>query len=200
MTTGFHFLVSKSLRFKLGSFDSLLTKPIEQLLIVVTVVCNMIGPVMLGCGYVSTSDYLNHIETITVTPVTVEDPDFTYERATGKLYDEVIREALVDRFSQKWRDGSHAQLDIIIRDYAIKAIDYDANNRPIRLQMKLVVDYTFKDQVRSKLIEQNDNYQQVHEFFIVSDRGEPPETLGEAKGRLVEELVDDLYSLLAEQW
>ena len=54
---------------------------------------------MLGCGYVSTSDYLNHIETITVTPVTVEDPDFTYERATGKLYDEVIREALVDRFS-----------------------------------------------------------------------------------------------------
>ena len=53
---------------------------------------------------------------------------------------------------------------------------------------------------RSKLIEQNDNYQQIHEFFIVSDRGEPPETLGEAKGRLVEELVDDLYSLLAEQW
>ena len=197
MTTGFHFLVSKSLRFKSGLFDSLLTKPIEQLPIIVMVAYNIIG---LGCGYVSTSDYLNHIETVTVTPVTVEDPDFTYERATGKLYDEVIREALVDRFSQKWRDGNHAQLDIIIRDYDIKAIDYDANNRPVRLQMKLVVDYTFKDQVRGKLIEQNDNYQQIHEFFVVSDRGEPPETLGEAKGRLVEELVDDLYSLLAEQW
>ena len=66
--------------------------------------------------------------------------------------------------------------------------------------MKLLVDYTFRDQVRNKLVEQNDSYQQIHEFFLVSGRGEPPETIGEAKSRLVEELVDDLYSLLAEQW
>jgi len=155
---------------------------------------------MVGCGYVSTSDYLNHIESIVITPVVVEDPDFTYERSTGKLYDEIIREAIVNRFSQKWRDGNDAQLDLVVRDYDIKAIDFDGNNRPIRLQMKLLVDYTFKDLIRNKLVEQNDNYQQLHEFFLVSGRGEPPETIREAKGRLVEELVDDLYSLLAEQW
>ena len=154
----------------------------------------------VGCGYVSTSDYLNHIESIVITPVGVEDPDFTYERSTGKLYDEIIREAMVDRFNQKWRDGNDAQLDLVVRDYDIKAIDFDGNNRPIRLQMKLLVDYTFKDLIRNKLVEQNDNYQQLHEFFLVSGRGEPPETIREAKSRLVEELVDDLYSLLAEQW
>ena len=154
----------------------------------------------VGCGYVSTSDYLSHVDSITITPVDIEDPDFTYERSTGKLYDEIVREAMVDRFSQKWRDGNDAQLDLVIRDYDIKAIDFDGNNRPIRLQMKLLVDYTFRDQVRNKLVEQNDSYQQIHEFFLVSGRGEPPETIGEAKNRLVEELVDDLYSLLAEQW
>ena len=159
----------------------------------------ILGFLFIGCGYVSTSDYLSHIDSITVTPVDIEDPDFTYERSTGKLYDEIVREAMIDRFSQKWRDGNDSQLDLIIRDYDIKAIDFDGNNRPIRLQMKLREDYTISDQVRNKLVQQNDSYQQIHEFFLVSGRGEPPETIGEAKSRLVEELVDDLYSLLAEQ-
>ena len=51
----------------------------------------------------------------------------------------------------------------------------------------------FKDLIRNKLVEQNDNYQQLHEFFLVSGRGEPPETIREAKGRLVEELVDGYH-------
>ena len=87
-------------------------------------VLSILGFLFIGCGYVSTSDYLSHIDSITVTPVDIEDPDFTYERSTGKLYDEIVREAMIDRFSQKWRDGNDSQLDLIIRDYDIKAIDF----------------------------------------------------------------------------
>ena len=155
---------------------------------------------ILSCGYVSTSSYLAHIKTINITPVVIEDTDFFYDRASGKPYDEVIRQALIDRFKQKWSDGNDAQLDLKIRDYRLVPIGYDANNQPEKFSMSLEIEYEFKDRVQNKIIDRKDNYLQIHEFYIVSGRGEPPENRDEAQARLVRELVDDLYSSLAEQW
>ena len=152
-----------------------------------------------GCGYVSTSDYLNHIKTITISPIEIQDPDFTFDTA-GNPHDESIREALINRFNQKWRDGSDARLDIIILDYDLRPYSYDANNQPEQLRMSLEIEYEFRDQKQNKIIDRRDNYVQIHDFYIVQGLGEPPETLEEAQKRLVEELVDDFYSTLAEQW
>ena len=140
-----------------------------------------------GCGYVSTTDYLNHIESITISPVVIEDPDFTYQRIT-------------ESFEKKWQDGNDSQLDIVVVDYDLRPINFNANNQPTQLQMKLTIDYTFTDRVRNKVIDRQDNYIQICEFYIVQGRGEPPETLEEARERLIQELSNDFYSMLAEQW
>ena len=152
-----------------------------------------------GCGYVSTSDYLSHIKSITISPIEIQDPDFTFD-AAGNPQDEAIREALIDRFNQKWRDGNDAQLDIIVLDYDLRPHRYDANNQPEQLRMSLEVEYEFRDRVQNKIIDRRDSYFQIHDFYVVSGQGEPPETLEEAQKRLIEELVDDFYSTLAEQW
>ena len=155
--------------------------------------------VVLGCGYVSTSDYLNHIKTITISPIEIQDPDFTFDTG-GNPHDEIIRTALTNRFNQKWRDGSDARLDIIILDYDLRPYSYDANNQPEQFRMSLEIEYEFRDQKQNKIIDRRDNYVQIHDFYVVQGLGEPPETLEEAQKRLVDELVDDFYSTLAEQW
>ena len=153
-----------------------------------------------GCGYVSTTDYLKHIESITISPVVIEDPDFTYQRNSGRLYDEIVRESITESFEKKWQDGNDSQLDIVIVDYDLLPINYNANNQPIQLRMKLTIDYAFTDRVRNKVIDRQDNYIQIYEFYIVLGRGEPPETIEEAREKLIQELSDDFYSMLAEQW
>lgn len=155
--------------------------------------------VVSGCGYVSTSDYLNHIKTITISPIEIQDPDFTFD-VSNNPHDEIIREALINRFNQKWRDGSDARLDIIILDYDLRPYSYDANNQPEQFRMSLEIEYEFRDQKQNKIIDRRDNYVQIHDFYVVQGLGEPPETLEEAQKRLVDELVDDFYSTLAEQW
>ena len=155
--------------------------------------------VVSGCGYVSTSDYLSHIKTITISPIEIQDPDFTFDSA-GNAHDEVVRNALINRFNQKWRDGSDARLDIIILDYDLRPYSYDANNQPEQFRMSLAIEYEFRDQKQNKIIDRRDNYVQIHDFYVVQGMGEPPETREEAQKRLIEELVDDFYSTLAEQW
>ena len=155
--------------------------------------------VVLGCGYVSTSDYLSHIKTITISPIEIQDPDFTFD-ASNNPHDEIIRAALTDRFNQKWRDGNDARLEIIILDYFLEPSRYDANNQPEQFRMSLEIEYEFRDQTQNKIIDRRDNYVHIHEFYVVQGLGEPPETREEAQKRLIEELVDDLYSTLAEQW
>ena len=154
---------------------------------------------VLGCGYVSTSDYLSHIKTITISPIEIQDPDFTFD-VSNNPHDEIIRSALIDRFNQKWRDGNDAQLDIIILDYDLRPYSYDANNQPEQLRMSLEIEYEFRDLVQNKIIDRRDSYFQIHDFYIVAGHGEPPETREEAQKLLIQELVDDFYSTLAEQW
>lgn len=155
--------------------------------------------VISGCGYVSTSDYLNHIKSITISPIEIQDPDFTFD-TSGNPHDEIIRDALIDRFNQKWRDGNDSQLDVIILDYHLEPYRYDANNQPEQFRMSLEIEYEFRDRVQGKIIDRRDSYFQIHDFYVVSGQGEPPETWEEAQKRLIQELVDDFYSTLAEQW
>ena len=154
---------------------------------------------IFGCGYVSTSSYLEHIKAINIPPIEIEDPDFTFD-VSGNPYSEIITEKFRDRFYQKWRDGNDAQLDLIIRDYDWQPIDYDVNNNPTQFRISLEIQYEFRDRVQNRIIDGQENYIQIHDYYIVSDRGEPPETRTEATTLLIQELTDDLYSQLAEQW
>ena len=153
-----------------------------------------------GCGYVSKSAYLEHIDTIRIAPIEILDADFAYDRASQRPYDEVIHEKLTQRFNRKWRDGNDSEFTMRIQDFDIREQAHDAQGNPEMLRMTLQIEYEFLDRVRNNMIEQTDNHLQVHDFYIVSGRAEPPETREEAERRLVDELIEDLYNQLAEQW
>ena len=155
---------------------------------------------IVGCGYVSTSSYLEHIKTIRIASVQIEDADITYDTRSDRPYDEVLQEKLIERFTRKWRNGNDAELELTIMDYDLRPIEYGPTNEPEEFRMSLQVDYKFTDRVQNKIINQNDSYFQVYDFYVVSGRDEEPKTREQAQAKIMQELVDDLFSLLAEQW
>ena len=70
--------------------------------------------VISGCGYVSKSEYLEHINTIRIPPIEILDADFAYDNTSQRPYDEVIHEKLTQRFNRKWRDGSDAEFTCLL--------------------------------------------------------------------------------------
>ena len=153
-----------------------------------------------GCGYVSKSEYLEHISTIRIATVEILDADFAYDNASQRPYDEVIHEKLTQRFNRKWRDGNDSEFTMRIQDFDLREQGYGPQGEVEMLRMTLQIEYEFFDRVRNNMIAQTDNHLQVHDFYIVSGRAEPPETREEAERRIVDELVEDLYNQLAEQW
>lgn len=153
-----------------------------------------------GCGYVSKSEYLEHINTIRIAPVVILDADFAYDEASQRPYDEVIHEKLTQRFNRKWRDGNDSEFTMRIQDFDIREQGYGPQGEVEMVRMTLQIEYEFLDRIRNDMIAQTDNHLQVHDFYIVDGRAEPPETREEAERRLVDELVEDLYNQLAEQW
>ena len=153
-----------------------------------------------GCGYVSTSSYLEHIRTIRIEPIEIDDPDFTYDNVSQRPYDEVILEKLRERFNRKWNDGSDAKFTVKILNYDIKEHGFGPSGNVELLRMSLQVEYEFVDNVRKNIIAKTDNHLQIHDFYVVDNRGEPRETLDQAKTLIIEELIEDLYNQLAEQW
>ena len=153
-----------------------------------------------GCGYVSKSEYLEHISTIRIAPVEILDADFAYDNASQRPYDEVIHEKLTQRFNRKWRDGNDSEFTMRIQDFDLREQGYGPQGEVEMLRMTLQIEYEFLDRVRNNMIAQTDNHLQVHDFYIVSGRAEPAETREEAERRIVDELVEDLYNQLAEQW
>ena len=152
-----------------------------------------------GCGYVFKSASLEHINTIRIAPVEILDPDFAYDTASQRPYDEVIREKLTQRFNRKWRDGNDAEFTMRIQDFDIREHNYGSQGEVETVRMTLQIEYKFLDRVRNNMIAQADNHLQVHDFYIVPGRAKPRETIEEAKGHIVDEMVEDLYNQLAER-
>ena len=152
-----------------------------------------------GCGYVFKSANLAHIDTVRIAPIEILDMDFAYDNASQRPYDEVIREKLTQRFNRKWRDGNDSEFTMRIQDFDLREQGYGPRGNVERLRMTLQIEYKFFDKVRNNMIAQTDNHLQVHDFYIVPGRAEPPETLEEAKRHIVDELVEDLYNQIAER-
>ena len=153
-----------------------------------------------GCGYVSKSEYLEHINTIRIPPIDILDADFMYDSVSQRTFDEVIHEKLTQRFNRKWRDGNDAEFTMTVQDYTLKEHGFGPNGEVELLRMTLQIEYQFIDKVRNNIVDESDNYIQVHDFYIVPNRAEPMESPEQAKTLIVDELVEDLYNQLAEQW
>lgn len=153
-----------------------------------------------GCGYYSKSEYLEHIKTIRISPIEILDADFAYDNTSQRPYDEVIQEKLTQRFNRKWRDGNDSEFTIRIQDYHLEEYGFGAQGEIEMLRMTLQIEYEFLDRIRNNMIDEANNYIQVHDFYVVPNRAEPMETPAQARSLIVEELIEDLYNQLAEQW
>lgn len=153
-----------------------------------------------GCGYYSKSEYLEHISTIRISPIEILDADFAYDTTSQRPYDEVIHEKLTQRFNRKWRDGNDSEFTMRIQDYNLVEYGFGPQGEVEMLRMTLQIEYEFLDRVRNTMIAERDNYIQVHDFYVVPNRAEPMESPAQARGLIVEELIEDLYNNLAEQW
>lgn len=162
-------------------------------------ICVLLGLTLLGCGYVSTSSYLEHISTLTIPRITIDEVTTT-DIPEPTEFEDQLTTTVQRKFAAKWKDGADSLLTLRIKDFVVEPISLDANNNPEQLRMSLILDYTFLDRVKNKVIDSKEQYAQVHDFYIVDDRGEPPETVEYAMSQLVQELADDFYSRLAEQW
>ena len=152
-----------------------------------------------GCGYIFKSKDLEHINTIRIAPIEILDADFAYDNTSQRPYDEVIREKLTQRFNRKWQDGNDAEFTMRIQDYNLKEHEFGPKGNVEVVRMTLRIEYQFVDRVRNNIIDETDNYTQVHDFYIVPNRGEPMETLDQARALIVDELVEDLYNQFAER-
>jgi hypothetical protein len=145
-----------------------------------------------GCGYSSRSEKLGHIDSFTVSPIANETVEYGLE--------DDLADAMKQEFSRHWGEGMDSVFTGVIKIYEILPISLDQNNQPEQYRIYLGMSFVFEDLKRSKVVRNEKNYEKIHDFYVVPDRGEPPETLKEARQKLIEEAAEDIVSSIVEEW
>ena len=145
-----------------------------------------------GCGYKSRSDLLGHINSVTISPIANETVEYGLE--------DELSDAIRQEFSRHWGEGTDSVFTSVIKIYEILPISLDQNNQPEQYRLVIGMSFIFEDLKRNKVLRNEKNYEKMHDFYVVSDRGEPPETLKEARQKLTEEVAEDLVSSIVEEW
>jgi hypothetical protein len=145
-----------------------------------------------GCGYKSRSDLLGHIDSITVAPLANETVEYGLE--------DDLANALRQDFSRHWGEGTNSMFTGAIKIYEILPISWDQNNQPEQYRIIMEMAFVFEDLKRNKVVRNEKNYEKTYDFYVVSDRGEPPETLKDARQKLIDEIAKDIVSSIVEQW
>lgn len=145
-----------------------------------------------GCGYRSRSDLLGHIDSVTVSPIANETVEYGLEDDLG--------DAIRQEFNRHWGEGTDSVFTGAIRIYEILPISLDQNNQPEQYRLVIGMSFVFEDRKRNKVLRNEKNYEKMHDFYVVPDRGESPETLQEAKQKLIEETAEDVVSTIVEEW
>jgi len=149
-------------------------------------------PLVWGCGYSSRSERLGHIDSVTVSPIANETVEYGLE-------DDLL-EAIRQEFSRHWGEGTDSVFTGTIKTYEILPISLDQNNQPEQYRLVMEMSFVFEDLKRNKILRNEKNYETIHDFYVVPDRGEPPETLEEAKQKLAEEAAEEIVNSIVEEW
>ena len=145
-----------------------------------------------GCGYSSRSEKLGHIDSFTVSPIANETVEYGLE--------DDLTDAMKQEFSRHWGEGTDSVFTGTIRMYELLPISLDQNNQPEQYRLVMEMSFVFEDLKRNKVLRNEKGYEHIHDFYVVPDRGEPPENLQEAKQKLVEEAAEDIVSSIVEEW
>lgn len=147
-----------------------------------------------GCGYKSRSETLSHLDSFTVSPIANETAEYGLE--------DDLAEALKKEFSAQggWVEGTDSVFNGSIKFYDILPISLGQDNRPEEYRLVLRMSFVFEDLKRNKVLRNEKDYEKLYDFYVVADRGKPPETLQEAKESLAEEVAEDIVSSIVKEW
>ena len=157
----------------------------------VLIVLPVVG-VFWGCGYKSRSNLLGHIKSVTVSPINNETMEYGLE--------DDLANAIRKEFSRRWAEGTDSIFTATIKRYEMFPISLDQNNRPEQYRLVLVISFVFEDLKRNKVLRNEKDYEQIHDFYVVPNRGELPETPKEAKQKLLKEVAENIVSNIVEEW
>ena len=184
-----HFRVSKA-RFFSYKRAYLYATHYSHLIILI-----LISVFFSGCGYVTGSDMLRHINSITIPPIKNESDEYGLEEDLGTS----IKQEFARR-GKGWNEGADSLFTAKIINYKLIEWDFGQNNQPEQYRLIISMSFTFQDQKRNKIIRDEKNYEKIHDFYIVEGRGKTPETLKEAKEKLIRETSEDIVSSIVEEW
>ncbi len=147
-----------------------------------------------GCGYKSRSETLSHLDSVTVSPIANETAEYGLE--------DDLAEALKKEFSDQgnWGEGTDSVFNGSIKFYDILPVSLDQNNQPEQYRLVVRMSFIFEDLKQNKVLRNERDYEKLYDFYVVPDRGEPPETLQEAKESLAEEVAEDIVSSIVKEW
>lgn len=147
--------------------------------------------IVSGCGYVSRSEKLGHIDSVTISPIGNETLEYDLETD--------LAEALRQEF-RPWGEGTDSMFTGLIKFYEAFPISWDQNNMPEQYRIIFRMSFVFEDLKRNRVLRDEKNYERTYDFFVVENRGQPPETVKEAKGKLVKEVAEEIISGIVEEW
>jgi len=145
-----------------------------------------------GCGYISRPALLGHINSITIPPITNESNEYGLEVDIGS--------AIKQEFNRHWSEGADSLFSATIKNYEYIPLSLGQNNQPEQYRLILTMSFVFQDLKRNKIVRDEKNYEKIHDFYVVDGRGKPPETLKEAKQKLITETAQDIVSSIVEEW
>jgi hypothetical protein len=159
-----------------------------------TILVSSLAVFIWGCGYSSRSKAFEHIDSVTISPIANETVEYGLE--------DELSDAIRQEFSRRssWSEGMDSVFTGAIRIYEILPISLDQNNQPEQYRLVMEMRFVFEDLKRNKILQNESNYQKIHDFYVVADRGEPPETLKEAKDKLIKEVAEDVVSSIIDEW
>jgi hypothetical protein len=138
---------------------------------------------------------LRHINSITIPPITNDSSEYGLEEDLGTN----IKQEFARR-GKGWTEGADSLFTAKIINYEYFPLSLGQNNQPEQYRLIISMSFVFQDLKRNKIIRDEKNYQKIHDFYIVEGRGKTPETLKEAKQKLITETAEDIVSSIVEEW
>ena len=180
-----HFRVSEARTFSFKRASSYIT--LYLYLAILTLLLSI-----SGCGYVTRSDLLRHINSITIPPVVNESDEYGLEEDLGT--------SIKQEFNRRWSDGADSLFSATIKYYKSGPHTWGSNGQPEEYRLIITMSFVFQDLKRNKIVRDEKNYERIHDFYVVEGLGKNPETQKEAKQKLITETAEDIVSSIVEEW
>jgi outer membrane lipopolysaccharide assembly protein LptE/RlpB len=151
-----------------------------------------------GCAYTVSGVLPSHLKTLAV-------PVFGNNTVEFRLADDVTQ-AITEAFlaNQRLRIVRERDADSVLRGtivaYRNQVYGYTAQERATQYEVVLIVQVTFRDQVKNRVLWKEDQMAIRTTYNVVSLGGEPAKTETDGRNEVIKKLADQIVSRTVQGW